>query len=106
MIRRRRRSGDEDDFREAFRPRFRRQMVVSGVVVAGILALVLVGKGSDSKERERSTAENAVLVVTLPAILGAVGFSLWNWRCPACSGYLGRGWAPRHCPHCAARLRD
>jgi hypothetical protein len=36
----------------------------------------------------------------------AVVFSLFNWRCPACSSYLGKRFNPRFCPSCGAQLHS
>lgn len=39
-------------------------------------------------------------------IVGLVIFSLKNWCCPACKGYLGKAFNPRFCQKCGAQLRD
>jgi rubrerythrin len=39
-------------------------------------------------------------------VAGALIFSFVNWRCPACTRYLGRGWNPKFCPKCGVQLRD
>ena len=40
-------------------------------------------------------------------VLAVVGllYSLRNWRCPACSKYLGRSINARNCLNCGVRLR-
>jgi hypothetical protein len=43
--------------------------------------------------------------IFLVLVVGSVLFSLWNWRCPACGGYLGRSLNPKYCPSCGVRLR-
>jgi len=43
--------------------------------------------------------------VFLILAVGALAFSLLNWRCPGCSKYLGRGINPRRCPRCGVALR-
>lgn len=48
---------------------------------------------------------DAMPIVPFAFVAGVVLFSLFNWRCPACSGHLGRGWNPRYCPKCGASLR-
>jgi hypothetical protein len=40
----------------------------------------------------------------LAYVLGAVVFSLANWRCPACGGYLGRSFWIKFCSKCGAPL--
>jgi hypothetical protein len=42
----------------------------------------------------------------LLAVLVAFGVSFWNWRCPACEGYLGYALLPKACQRCGAELRD
>lgn len=49
------------------------------------------------------------IVVAGPAfvvlVISALAFSLWNWRCPACNRYLGKGARPRFCAKCGAPLQ-
>ncbi|MFB3921165.1 MAG: hypothetical protein ACE145_05550 [Terriglobia bacterium] len=47
----------------------------------------------------------AFLVVFFGAIAALLAFSLWNWRCPACNRYLGKGFGPSFCPKCGVRLQ-
>jgi hypothetical protein len=42
----------------------------------------------------------------LLAVLVAFGVSFWNWRCPACDGYLGHALFPKTCRRCGVELRD
>jgi hypothetical protein len=44
--------------------------------------------------------------IAFVVVLGAVGFSLVNWRCPACGRYLGRTFNPAFCARCGIALRD
>ena len=37
--------------------------------------------------------------------IGALLFSLWNWRCPACEKYLGKAINPRFCVKCGVALQ-
>ena len=43
--------------------------------------------------------------IFLALVLGALLFSLRNWRCPGCSKYLGYTMNPKYCPNCGAELR-
>ena len=43
--------------------------------------------------------------VFLVLAIGALLFSLWNWRCPACEKYLGKAISPRFCPKCGVALQ-
>ena len=40
----------------------------------------------------------------LVCIVAALVFSLMNWRCPSCNGYLGRSISPRFCSKCGVQL--
>lgn len=59
-----------------------------------------------------SEGKDAVLGIPLavvgPAavvlILGGLGFSLYNWRCPACNKYLGKAMSPKFCAKCGVEL--
>lgn len=39
-------------------------------------------------------------------LVAGIVFTLVNWRCPACRGYLGKGMNPRFCQKCGAQLQD
>jgi rubrerythrin len=46
-----------------------------------------------------------VVGAAIAVILGFVAFTLWNWRCPACNRYLGKGISPSFCPKCGVPLQ-
>jgi hypothetical protein len=63
-----------------------------------------------SMNPEAGTVFGVPLQLGLPAVLmfivGSTVFSLKNWRCPACTKYLGGAFrGPRHCPNCGVKLR-
>jgi peptidoglycan/LPS O-acetylase OafA/YrhL len=39
-------------------------------------------------------------------ILGFIVFTLSNWRCPSCRGFLGKGISPRFCRQCGTQLQE
>jgi hypothetical protein len=43
--------------------------------------------------------------ICLVVILGVLVFSLINWRCPGCKGYLGKKISPRFCSKCGIQLQ-
>lgn len=43
--------------------------------------------------------------VVLIAVIGALIFSLKNWRYPACNKYLGKSMNPSFCSKCGVALR-
>lgn len=89
--------------REKFAARRGRQIVVA--IVFGIVLLAVYGARIAGYDK---TAANSVVIwgpVFLALVVGALGFSFYNWRCPACNGYLGRSLNPRYCSKCGAQLR-
>ena len=88
-------------FRAEFAVRRRRQLAASGALVAMILAIAF------ASERGAISPKLSIFLGNVLFLLGAVlvGFTLRNWRCPACGGYLGKGIGPRFCSKCGAPLR-
>ncbi len=89
-------------FKTTFARRRRNQLMFS----LGVVALV----GFFAFARNRPQTRPGILVriavpTALAASVGLVIFSLQNWRCPACDGYLGRVGNARFCPKCGVALR-
>lgn len=78
-----------------------RQLVLAAPVV-GVLVVVYL---SADKESLWGVPTGIVAPAAFVLVLGAVAFSFWNWRCPACRKYLGRSTGANHCPHCGVELR-
>ena len=78
-----------------FRKRKIRQYLLAIPMVLAV-ALLLLGKRSD---------DGVQVIAGLGLIVAMVAFSFWNWRCPACNKYLGRGSAPTFCSKCGAALK-
>lgn len=89
--------------KEKYSERRRRQLIA--LVPAAIAILLLLWSDQHPGESIAGLPGAAVSAVSLVLILGMVGFSLFNWRCPACGGYLGRTWNPSFCSKCGAALR-
>ena len=88
---------------EAFAARRRRQLLVLAPLFLIVVAIAALAD-------PRSQAVLGVPASTwapaiFSAIAGAVAYTLYNWRCPACNKYLGRQPNPRSCGTCGARLR-
>jgi hypothetical protein len=70
---------------------------------AAVLAVIFAA------DKQAGTVLGFPLIVVGPLflvlIIGALVFSLKNWRCPACDRYLGKVWNPRHCHSCGVALR-
>jgi hypothetical protein len=85
-----------DDIRAEFQRRFWRQIIVA--IVLGIVLVVVFFVAPDKDE----WAKYAFFFAVIPGL----GFTFWNWRCPACNSYLGKGAFPRFCPKCGTRFKD
>jgi len=82
------------EIRLEYKRRMRRQVIVPVVGIAmGVILYLIAGP---------DWAKGAVLLIGLPLL----GFTFWNWRCPACNGYLGKGTSHRFCPKCGVQLKD
>ena len=86
---------------EYARRRKRQWSIVIPVVVIVVIAMQMV----DSHETYLGLSSTVVLLLGLGILLGAFAFSVYNWRCPACSTYVGRG-NPTFCPECEFKLKD
>ena len=81
-----------------FARRRRRQIAVTiPVFVVGFVAFAL---GSNAEK-----PNVGYLAVFFVALVSLVAFSLINWRCPACKGYLRKATNPKFCPNCGVALR-
>lgn len=87
---------------EEFKRRQRKQLLVSLLAIAVALFVFI------QADRGGSIAGMSCSSLAIPAfavILGVLIFSLQNWRCPACNGYLGKAISPRFCSKCGAALQ-
>ena len=95
---------DEDQrFIRAFRRCWNRQLAAAGVACAAFL-MALLG------ETNRSAVFLGLMgnewgQISFGLIISVVVFSLFNYRCPACHGYLGKSINPSFCQRCGVRLR-
>lgn len=87
-------------FRTQFAARRRNQIILAVPLIAVILLLVS-SEGQDSVLGIPITIAGPGAVVL---ILAGLVFSLYNWRCPACNGYLGKAISPKFCARCGVEL--
>ena len=91
-------------FKQVFAARRRRQIILAVPLVAIILGFALL-----ADDRKGGMVLGIPVAVAGPPLLVLVGaavvFSFWNWRCPACEKYLGKGLGPRFCPKCGVALQ-
>jgi hypothetical protein len=88
--------------RREFSRRRTRQFAIHGITL-GIVAAKLFGKHIGIWESVGLTSSE-VLTVAIIAMAAALTVTLVNWRCPACTGYLGRNLFVDQCPKCGVRL--
>lgn len=89
----------QEEYQRQFALKKRRQLILSiPLIVVIFMALAVRDQGG----RTGQLAGIAFLCLAVGALL----FSLWNWRCPACSKYLGKSLSPRFCPKCGVALQN
>lgn len=91
--------------RTEFAARKRKQIIVSIPLIA---LIILLGLFLLSGNNPNNTILGMPAKVWGPAFVilftGGIGFSLHNWRCPACHKYLGKVINPRFCFKCGTAL--
>lgn len=97
--------GQTDSVMAQFAIRRKRQLIAGFFAMAVIAGGFLVRTGLFG-EAPFGLVKDGYLLVFLPTIAAVLVFSLWNWRCPACRKYLGRGFDLRYCPKCGAQFRS
>ncbi len=80
----------------------RKQIVVALVLIPVIFLFVFFERRPDQLVLGVSVKE--LIPAFLVLVIGAVGFSLYNWRCPGCRKYLGKTFNPKFCPKCGVEL--
>ncbi len=88
------------EFRRLFSTRRRNQIILAVPIILVILLLPL----AERNEAIFGVPPAVVGPVGLVLILGALAFSLYNWRCPACNKYLGKAISPKFCSRCGVEL--
>ena len=94
-----------------FKKRRGRQLTVTVLFLIAMLPCGLLQEftGIDPLELSAGTYRGlyaaAILGICAVAVAGIVAFTLSNWRCPACHGYLGNRFDPTFCPKCGMRLQ-
>ena len=89
-------------FKESFTARRRRQLMVAIPVIA---VMVVVAVASDGSRSSLAGIPVGILgTVGILFVVGALGYSFYNWRCPACNRYLGKTINPKFCSKCGTPL--
>lgn len=77
-----------EDFKEVFKKRKKMQILVTIVAALAAMASYITN----------------FKTIALIIVIGVVIFSRFNWRCPKCNKYLGKGSNPKHCSNCGQTL--
>ncbi len=96
------RDSNTEQIRREFRQRQSRQLRAIMVAVLIIVLLALVQKRSDLFGEIPAKMVSGLQVVVIGVF---IGFTAFNWRCPACKKYLGPDIRRALCNKCGARLR-
>lgn len=89
--------------RRDFASRRRRQLLFSAPLVG---ALAVIAVLADKKSAFFVGYPSGMWATAgFVLIAGVLGFSLRNWRCPACGGYLGKAISPKFCSKCGVPLQ-
>jgi hypothetical protein len=91
-------------FKKEFAVRRKRQIILAVPLAAMVMAFAFLGEDGDNRTVMGFQA-SAVAPVLIVLVVGALVFSLKNWRCPACDKYLGKGMSPSFCPKCGVALQ-
>jgi hypothetical protein len=95
----------ESELRQDFARRRLRQWLV---VIPAALAIIAIRVADDAADGAKiyGMSSGTIIAIAFVMIVGILVFSLWNWRCPSCSKYLGRGINPTFCGKCGFKLKD
>lgn len=69
--------------------------VVVAIVLVGVLILA-------PKERDGKPSLGVLMVL----LVVGWGVTLTNWKCPSCSGHLGKALYQRSCPRCGISFTE
>ena len=88
---------------QQFRTIRKRQILAAIPVV--LLLLIMIFVEDDPEASFVGIPRNILEIATVVVTVGVVYFSLLNWRCPSCKGYLGKSINPKFCSKCGVQLR-
>lgn len=92
------------ELQEQFKQRRSRQLIVVLPVLIAMGIFFWLGRHPDASLA--GLPPSTWSGIGIAVVVGALIFSLVNWRCPACHAYLGKGISPRFCRKCGFQLQD
>jgi hypothetical protein len=87
-----------------FARRRRRQLIAAAPTLLIVLLLLVIKR--EPRPQFLGIPADRLVLFALAGVALAVLFSLWNWRCPSCSKYLGKSTNPASCAKCGVKLRQ
>jgi len=95
--------GQKAEIRAQFVARRRRQLLISLPLIALVIGIAFLERGKQGAVF--GIPASILFPGFLVLIAGAIAFSLYNWRCPACNRYLGKQRSPKYCSRCGVELQ-
>ncbi len=75
------------------------------LLIPFVIVMILLFSGSDNSDFNFLGMSSTILdPLAVFAVIGMIIFSFYNWRCPVCRGYLGKGGGKKFCPRCGAKF--
>ena len=85
----------------AFRKRRNRQLIALFPIIIALILIVMTEESSGFL----GVPPNIITPIAIAILIIVLAFSWFNWRCPVCKAYLGKGFSPKFCIKCGARLQ-
>jgi hypothetical protein len=95
-----------EDQKAAFRADYARRRRNQLMLSIPLALVVFAFASTDGRDAPFGLSGEASLTILFLVLAVGLVVSFRNWRCPACSRYLGRSFNPRHCPSCGVQLHD
>lgn len=86
-----------------FAARRRRQ---AAAIVAAVAVFVAYSLLPMTDGERRAVGAGPIGLLVLIVVVGFAWFTIHNWRCPGCSGFLGIRLNPKSCAKCGLGLSD
>ena len=93
---------ERDRIKQIYRTRQTRQLIANA---AGLFAVVLVAVMYKRPHLFGVFSKEALFGAQVVCIAAFLGFTTFNWRCPACNAFLSSDIFRRTCKKCGAGLQ-
>lgn len=88
---------------DRFRKRKGKQLIATVPLVLAIIPLAIMEESTE--QAFLGIPSSILLPICIAVVIAGIIFSIFNWRCPSCSGYLGKAFSPKFCTKCGAQLQ-